>query len=179
MLLFALVVDLLHVDDLLLVDRGRRQEHDEVMPLLRRHLGRGARRDQAEIDIVDCHLGVVLGSPLLDVLVVEPLVVSRNEVTPLQDLQGLPRGMSRSGVDERTRARQQSYPGSRLDQVAARCSTTTVNWRFHDCFLSRYRMSSRRALARLKPFRSAAIHSLTLCVRYVFVLDAPHKSGSI
>jgi hypothetical protein len=49
----------------------------------------GMNRDQAEVDVVDNHLGAVLGAPFLDVGVVEPLVVAGDEVAPLQDLQCL------------------------------------------------------------------------------------------
>jgi hypothetical protein len=85
----ALVVDLLHVDDLVLVNRGRRQEHHQVVPLLGRHLGSGTRGDQRQVDVVDRDRGIVLLAPFLDVFALEPGVIGRDEMAPLQDFQSV------------------------------------------------------------------------------------------
>ena len=93
-LLLALLVDLPVVDDVVLVDRARPEEPEEVMTLLRGDLGRGGGVEGGDADVVDRDLGVVLLAPLLDVVAVEPLVVARDEVVPLQDLQLLLRALS-------------------------------------------------------------------------------------
>jgi hypothetical protein len=96
-----LLVDVRHVHRLLL-ERGRRPvEEEEVVPLLGGHLGGRARIDAGDADVVDGDIGVVLGSPLLDELLVEPLIVGRDEVDPLEDLERLPGGARPSGNDER------------------------------------------------------------------------------
>src|SRR5262249_29689363 len=111
--------------------RGRREEHDEVMPFLRRHFGRGTRGDQSEIDVVDGDVGIVFSSPLLHVLIVEPLVVGRNEVAPLQNFQSLLGGMLRAWCDNGTDGCQYARPGGCLDHVSAGCATTNETRRFH------------------------------------------------
>ena len=68
----ALLVDLAMVDDLILVERGRRQQHEQVVALARLGLGGRAGRDVAEPDVVDDDLGVVLLAPGLDEALVEP-----------------------------------------------------------------------------------------------------------
>ncbi len=98
-LFLARGIDILHVDDLFFVDRRRREKHHQVVALLRRYFRRCARRDQAEVDVVDDYLGAIFGAPFLGVGVVEPLVVGGDEVTPLQDLQCLGRA-SRRNVEE-------------------------------------------------------------------------------
>jgi hypothetical protein len=54
------------IDHLILVDRRRRQQDDQIMPLLRRGLGRRTVGDVVEPDVVDDHLGVVPLAPLLE-----------------------------------------------------------------------------------------------------------------
>ncbi|MNN35075.1 hypothetical protein D3C81_1489130 [compost metagenome] len=83
------------IDHLVLVHRWRRQEHEQVMSLLCRHFGRRARGQRGDADVVDHHLGIVLLAPLFHVGVVEPLVVARHEMVPLQDLQ---RALRRVGI---------------------------------------------------------------------------------
>jgi hypothetical protein len=96
-----LLVDLGVVDHLLLVGGGGRQEHEQVVPLLGGHLGGGAGVALADRDVVDDHLRVVLGSPLLAEHAVEPLVVARHEVAPLADLERLLLRTTRDGEDQR------------------------------------------------------------------------------
>ena len=78
------------------------------MPLLRRGLGRRTIGDVVEPDVVDDHLGVVPLAPLLDVGVVEPGVVARDGVLPLQDSEGLLLG---SGAAWHHHWRHASYQG--------------------------------------------------------------------
>src|SRR5690349_21647515 len=74
------------------------------MALFRRDFGGGAGVQLGIDDVIDDHLGVVLLTPLLDEHVVEPLVVGRNEVFPLHDLERLLARRARllRRVDERT-----------------------------------------------------------------------------
>src|SRR5262249_42600105 len=51
-----------------------------------------ARRKPGGVDVVSDYVGGVLLSPVLDALAVEPRVVGRDEVNPLKNLEGLPRG---------------------------------------------------------------------------------------
>ena len=89
--LAELVADLL--DDLLMVDHlvleaGLRGEvAEDVVPTPGRDLRLGARRELSEVDVVDLHVRVVLVAPVLRVGLVEPDVVRRHEVTPLDDLE--------------------------------------------------------------------------------------------
>src|SRR5262249_24254954 len=139
--LLAFGIDVLHVDDLSLKYRRWRQEQHEVVTPLRRNFRRSAGFDQREVDVVDNHLSVVLLAPVLGVFVVEPLVVGRNEVAPLQDLQGLC-GAGGRRMKERTDARRRACGSSRLDDVAARWAATGLSG-LHDFLPSPFRRPSR------------------------------------
>src|SRR5262249_27216624 len=71
-------------------------EQEEVVSLPRGGLGGAARRDLGRRDVIDDDVRRVLLAPLLRVDRVEPAVVSRNEVAPLEDAQRLPRGARRN-----------------------------------------------------------------------------------
>ena len=86
-LLRHLLDQVVHRHHLLLQRRRREEELDEVVPASGRHLRGGRRRQQSVVDVVDVDLHVVLLAPRLDVGVVEPRVVRRHEVRPLEDLQ--------------------------------------------------------------------------------------------
>ena len=81
--------DVADVGQRLAVDVGveDREPVEDVVALLGRDLGRGAGRVVGLVDVVDRDLDVVGLPPLDDVLLVEPLVVGRDEVAPLDDLQ--------------------------------------------------------------------------------------------
>src|SRR5581483_3977060 len=64
-----------------------REPVEDVVALLGCHLRRRARRVVRLVHVVDRDLDVVRLAPLDDVLLVEPLVVGRHEVTPLDDLE--------------------------------------------------------------------------------------------
>jgi len=55
------------------------------MALPRGNFGRGAGGNQIEIQIIDDDFCIVFGAPLLGEAVVEPLVVSGNKMSPLQN----------------------------------------------------------------------------------------------
>jgi hypothetical protein len=118
-LLLDLLVDLAVVDGLLLVRRGRRQEHEQVVALLRGDLGRGAGVDLADRDVVDGDAGVVLLAPLLAEHAVEPLVVARDEVAPLDDLERLPLRAGAAGSDARPRRRGERAEAGDLHEFPA------------------------------------------------------------
>ncbi len=82
-----LLDDLLVVDHLVLVLRGRRQVEEQVVTLSRCCFRRHSRRKQRVEDVVDLHLDVVRLAPRLRPRAVEPRVVRRNEVRPLDDRQ--------------------------------------------------------------------------------------------
>src|SRR6266550_1526938 len=77
-----------HVEHLRLERARWREELEQIVPLLSSDLGVGARPEIGEGDVVDGDLDAFGGSPVLGVLV-EPHVVGRNEVAPLEDLEGL------------------------------------------------------------------------------------------
>src|SRR5262245_28662638 len=83
-----------------------------------------ARLDEREVDVVDDDLGIVLLAPVLRVLGVEPFVVTRDEVAPLQDLERLG-GARRRRVEEWTNARRNACGTCRPDDVAAGQPATT------------------------------------------------------
>jgi hypothetical protein len=68
---------------------------EEVVAAAGRDLGGGARRKVGEVDVVDDHVRVVVLAPDLRVHVVEPRVVGRDEMTPLDDLQRVLRRLVR------------------------------------------------------------------------------------
>src|SRR5437762_1064512 len=92
--LLDLLVDLGHIDGLLLIGRRGREQHDEVVPPAGRSLRGGLRGEVDEIDVVNSDVGVVLLPPLLAKGPVKPGVVGGNEVTPLENLQSLLLGRS-------------------------------------------------------------------------------------
>src|SRR5262245_11219726 len=109
------------VDRLILVHRWWRDEHVEVVPLLRRHLVHSRAVDVSQADVVHNNVGVVLGAPFLDIGVIEPLVIPWHEVAPLQDLQRLLLGAGaamddNTGVDTRS----QGHRACRMEQLPSR-----------------------------------------------------------
>ena len=82
-----LLNDLFVVDHLVLEPGLRRQVPEDVVTALSGDLSLRACRQLGEVDVVDLHVGVVLGAPVLRVRVVEPHVVGGNEVAPLDDLE--------------------------------------------------------------------------------------------
>lgn len=107
------------------------------MPLLRRHFGGGPRRNQPQVDVVDRHVGIVLGAPLLDVLVVEPLVISGDEVAPLKDFQRLfPGCMGRLCPTDRPDTSYQAGGRCGFDDVTT-AEAATGNGRFFMCAVLR------------------------------------------
>src|SRR5436853_250020 len=99
-----LLVDLGHIDGLLLIGRRGREQHHEVVPPAGRSLRGGLRGEVDEINVVNSDVGVVLLPPLLAKGPVKPRVVGGNEVAPLENLQSLLLG--RSAVRE-----QEERPG--------------------------------------------------------------------
>src|SRR5712692_4418839 len=57
-LLFDFLVDMGHINGLLLVGGGRREKHEEVMALLRRGLGSGLRGKINKVDVIDDNVGI-------------------------------------------------------------------------------------------------------------------------
>ena len=72
-------------DHAILVRRRRREELEQVVAALSSHFRGGPGWKFGQVDVIDPNLGVVRLAPTLDVHVVEPLVVRRHEVTPLDD----------------------------------------------------------------------------------------------
>ena len=99
-LLLDLLVHVRHVDDLGLVGRRRRQEHEEVVSLLRRDLRGGPGGEVHQVDVVHDDVRVVLLAPFLGVGAVEPRVPGRNEMAPLDDLERLLLGGGPFGKQE-------------------------------------------------------------------------------
>ncbi len=93
------------VDHLVLVGGHRVDGHEQVVPALGRHLGGGAGVEESVVDVLDADLDVVLLTPGLHPGVVEPVVVGRDEVDPLDDgevpLQPAPLVLERPGERER------------------------------------------------------------------------------
>jgi hypothetical protein len=96
----GLLVDIAHVHDLLLERRRRPVEQEQVVPFLSGDLGLRAGGDPHVVDVVHDNISVVLLPPFLDVPLVEPLVVGRDEVDPLKDLERLLSRMGPSRNDE-------------------------------------------------------------------------------
>src|SRR3989475_3613334 len=83
-------------------------------PLLRRDLGVAPRPQVGEGDVVDRHLSTFGRPPILGVLV-EPGVVRRDEMAPLEDLERLLRAFDPHGRPERDRC---GCPGRGLHELA-------------------------------------------------------------
>ena len=86
-LTLTLFVDLTVVDHLVFVHWRGREEHDQIVPVLRFDLSVGVLIQICQPDVVDAYPHIVLLAPGLDVGVVEPGIVAWHEVLPLQDLQ--------------------------------------------------------------------------------------------
>src|SRR2546430_7639277 len=114
------LVDVGHIDGLLLIGcRGREQQH-EVVPLAGRSLGGGLRGKVDEIDVVNSDVGVVLLPPLLAKGPVKPGVVGGHEVAPLENLQSLLLGRSAFRKQEKRpgcSAKSKSAASRQLDEV--------------------------------------------------------------
>ena len=82
------------------------------MPLLGGDLGHRAGGDPCVMDVVHYHLSVVLLTPFLDVRLIEPLVVGRDEMHPMKDLEGLPGGTGPFGDDDTGADPGRQRPGS-------------------------------------------------------------------
>ncbi len=119
MLALAFLVDLAMVDDLLLVHWRRRQEHEQVVPFLRRYLGGGPRGQRGDPHVIDDDLGIVALAPFLHICVVEPLVIARHEVVPLEDLQGVLGCLRAARQHKGAKARGKRGRRGGLDQAAA------------------------------------------------------------
>src|SRR5277367_2906670 len=89
MSLLDFLVDFAVVDGLLLIGRGRREEHHEIVAFFSGHFRSRTRGDFIQRDVVHHYVGIVLLSPCFGVDAIEPLVVIRHEVAPLQNFQGL------------------------------------------------------------------------------------------
>ena len=145
--LLDLVHDLPVIDDLVLVGGRRRDEEEEVVSLPRRRLGRAAGVDLRRGHVVHDHVGPVLRAPLLRVDAVEPRVVARDEVAPLQDPQRLlrrrrlPVSPARAGED-RHGARRERRP-RRLHESAP--GYPGAPFRRHSCLSSVRRLDTARA----------------------------------
>jgi hypothetical protein len=63
-----------------------REEFDEIVALTRLYLGCGTSGDFGEVDVIDTYGDTDFLTPLLRERV-EPLVVARDEMAPLQDLE--------------------------------------------------------------------------------------------
>src|SRR5262249_53887828 len=93
-------INLTVIDDLFLVRRRRAEKHEEIVSLLRGHLGRSARGELADRDVIDRDVRVVPFAPLAR-KVVEPAVVRGDEMGPLKDLQRFLRGPCAAGEEKR------------------------------------------------------------------------------
>src|SRR5260370_10569556 len=69
-LLLYFRIDVGHVNDLILQRGRRREEHEEIVPLLRLDLGSGPSFQVDQVDVVDNHVGIVLCAPLFGVGVI-------------------------------------------------------------------------------------------------------------
>ena len=99
MLAFGLRDDVRHVEHLGLECPRRREELEQVVPLLRGDLGVGAGPQVGEGDVIDRHVDSLGRAPVLGVLV-EPHVVRGDEVAPLQDLERLVGALDPDGGTE-------------------------------------------------------------------------------
>src|ERR1700731_1107063 len=88
-LFLDLLIHMGHINRRVLVGRGRREEHEEVVAFLRGDFGGGSGGKINQIDIVHHDVGVVLLSPFLGEFSVEPGIVSRDEMAPLNYFQRL------------------------------------------------------------------------------------------
>ena len=93
---FGVAHDVGHVEHLRLERTRWRQELKEVVTLLSRDLGVRPRREVRQGDMVYGDLDPLLRAPVLGVLV-EPRVVGRDEMTPLNDLERLLRPLDQDG----------------------------------------------------------------------------------
>lgn len=107
--------DLPTVDGLPLVGRWRREEVKEIVSLSRRGFGGAARGDLGGGHMIDDDFEPVLRSPLLRENIIEPPVVGRHVVAPLDDPQRLAsHGPPPAGDRQRPRRQSDPYPANKL-----------------------------------------------------------------
>src|SRR5207247_10763675 len=87
--LLDLLDDFAVVDDVVLEPCLRRELAEDVVSAPRGHLCLRPGRQLSQVDVVDAHVRVVLRPPLLRVDVVEPGVIRRDEMAPLNDPQAV------------------------------------------------------------------------------------------
>jgi hypothetical protein len=99
------------VDHVLLERRGQAEEHVDVVAGLRGDLGGRPRHHVGEPDVIHGDLDALLAAPLLGPRI-EPLVVGRNEMAPLEDLELA--GRARVADDDRGTGRGGGAEGHEL-----------------------------------------------------------------
>src|SRR6266542_344826 len=103
------------VDCLPLVSRWRGEEMKEIVSLPRRGLGGAARGDLGRGHMIDYNLEPVFRPPLFRKNIIEPPVVARHVVAPLDDPQRLP---ARHPPPARNRQRPRRQRGASASQEA-------------------------------------------------------------
>jgi len=76
------------------------EKHKEIVTLLGGYFSRGPGIQPCQADGVKDNFGVVFLSPLLDVGIPEPLIVTRNEMDPLEHLEFFLFGRTVTGKDQ-------------------------------------------------------------------------------
>jgi pyruvate, orthophosphate dikinase len=95
-----LLDDVVMLDHLRFVDRRGVEKHKQVVSSLGCHLGGRAGPGVGGRNVIDNDLSIVFIPPLLGELLVEPLVIPRDEMAPLQDLQHFRLGAGTRGADQ-------------------------------------------------------------------------------
>ena len=133
-LLFALLVYLAVIDYLVFIGSGWGKEHEKIVTLLGSNFGSAARVDLSNGNMVNAHFRIVLVAPVLGEDSIEPFIVRRYEVAPLNDLQSLLLCRCPLGEEEvRSADSDRKRSGTRnLEKVSAGYSTL---FRIHRQFL--------------------------------------------
>src|SRR6266481_1192742 len=84
---FNFLIHMGHINGLLFVGRGRREQHKKVVTLLCRGLGSSLGGKVDKVDVVDDDIRIVLLSPLFAEGSVKPGVVRWDEMAPLKNFQ--------------------------------------------------------------------------------------------
>src|SRR6266571_2709001 len=114
------LVDMGHVDGLLLIGGGRGKKHEKIVTLLRGGFGGGVGGEVHKIDVVDDDVGIVLLPTLLTEGAIEPSLVGGDEVAPLENFQRfLFRGSAFREQEKSTgtRAERESAASSQFNKV--------------------------------------------------------------
>ena len=119
------------IDNVVFEYRRWQKKHEQIMSALGRDLRRGTASETGNANVIDDDFGIVFLSPLFHIGVIEPIVILRHKVGPLQDLEGFMLGPDPAWDDDTTPIPSAAVPEtlmkSRLESSLYFVSTISAN----------------------------------------------------